>query len=166
MHLTTNQGILICVIVVAFSALSQAIALGVIAAGALRTRKRMRVLAEQVEQEVLPAVRTVRGILEDTSPKVKQVADEMLEVSRTVRRQVDHMDEALTDIVNRTQTQATRVDECMTMVLGGLSRAGGKVQQATGGTSRKVGAVMTGIRVGMEVLRARRKAREASRGKG
>lgn len=161
MHLTTDQAILICVVVVAVSALMQAIAMVVAATGMLRMKKRVQALTDRVEEDVLPAVKTVRDILEDAAPKLKEATDEMLEVSHAVRQQVDHVNEALTDIVDRTHTQANRVDETLTVVLGGISRAGGIVQQATGGTSRKVGAVMTGLRVGMEVLRARRKAREA-----
>lgn len=163
MHLTINEGIFICVVVVAASALMQAIMMTVIALGAAKTRKRVNALTDRVEQDVLPAVRTVRELLEETSPKLKLVTDEMLEVSRTVRRQVDHMDAALTDIVDKTHVQATRMDETLSVVLGGLSRAGGLVQHATGGTSRKVGAVMTGLRVGMEVFKARRKAREQAK---
>ncbi|MCL5263038.1 MAG: hypothetical protein M1568_02075 [Acidobacteria bacterium] len=163
MHLTTDQGILICVIVVAASALMQAIFMMIIAIGSLKTRKRVNELTDRIEDDVLPAVKIVREILVDASPKLKQATEEMLEVSRKVRQQVDHVNEALTDIVDKTHTQANRVDEALTLVLGGLGRAGGIVQQATGGTSRKVGAVMTGLRVGMEVLRARRKAREEAK---
>jgi hypothetical protein len=164
MHLTTDQGILICVVVVAASALMQAIMMTVIAVGAVRTRKRIRALTDRVEQDVLPAVKTVRDILEDAAPKLKEATDEMLEVSRAVRQQVDHVNVALTDIVDRTHTQASRVDETLSMVLGGIGRAGGLLHSATGGTSRKMGAVMTGLRVGMEVFQSRRKAREKARG--
>ena len=164
MHLTTNQGILICVIVVAASALMQAIMMTVIAIGAVRTRKRIHTITDRVEQDVLPAVKTVRDILEDASPKLKQATDEMLEISHAVRQQVDHVNAALTDIVDRTHTQASRVDETLSMVLGGIGRAGGLLHSATGGTSRKLGAVMTGLRVGMDVFQSRRKARDKSRG--
>lgn len=163
MHLTINEGIFICVVVVAASALMQAIMMTVIALGAAKTRKRVHALTDRVEQDVLPAVRTVRDLLEATSPKLKEATVEMLEVSRTVRRQVDHMDAALTDIVDKTHVQANRVDETLSVVLGGLSRAGGIVQVATGGTSRKVSAVLTGLRVGADVLRARRKAKEQAK---
>lgn len=164
MHLTTNQGILICVVVVAASALMQAIMMTLIAVGSMRTRKRIHLLTERVEEDVLPVVKKMRDLLEDTTPKLKQVTDEMLQVSHAVRQQVDHVNAALTDIVDRTHTQASRVDEALSMVLGGIGRASGLVQNATGGTSRKVGAVMTGLRVGMDVLKARRKARDEARG--
>ncbi|MGC8548290.1 MAG: hypothetical protein ACP5M4_01205 [Acidobacteriaceae bacterium] len=164
MHLTTNQGILICVVVVAASALMQAIAMIVAATGMMRMKKRVQALTDRVEEDVLPAVKTVREILEDAAPKLKDATDEMLEVSRAVRRQVDHVNTALTDIVDRTHTQASRVDETLSMVLGGIGRAGGLIHSATGGTSRKMGAVMTGLRVGMEVFQSRRKARDKARG--
>lgn len=164
MHLTTDQGILICVVVVAVSALMQAIAMIVAATGMLRMKRRVQALTDRVEEDVLPAVKTVRDILDDASPKLKEVTDEMLEVSHAVRQQVDHVNTALTDIVDRTHSQAHRVDETMSLVLGGINRAGGIMQVATGGTSRKVGAVMTGLRVGMKVFKARRKARDEARG--
>lgn len=158
MHLTTNQGILICVVVVAASSLMQAIMMIVIAIGAAKARKRVQTIADRVEEDMMPAIKTARGILEDASPKLKQAAYEMLEVSRVVRRQVDHMNETFTDIVDKTHIQANRVDEYLTVVMDGLGRAGDSVQRATGGTSRKMGAVLQGIRVGAAVLRARRPA--------
>lgn len=164
MHLTTNQGILICVVVVAISALMQAITMTVTAIGMMQMKKRVEALTDRVEEDVLPAVKTVRNILDDASPKLKQATDEILEVSRAVRQQVDHVNVALTDIVDRTHTQASRVDETLSMVLGGIGRAGGLLNTAKGGTSRRMGAVMTGLRVGMEVFQSRRKAREKSRG--
>lgn len=165
MHLTSDQGILICVIVVAVSALMQAIMMTVAAVGLLGMKKRIQALADRVEEDVLPAVKTARSIIEDASPKLKLASDEVLEISRAVRQQVDHVNETLTDIVDKTHTQANRVDECLTLVMGGLGRAGGKVQRATDGTSRKLGAVMTGIRVGAEVFRARRKGRQDAQAK-
>lgn len=160
LHLTTNEGILICVVVVAISALMQAIMTTVAALGLLGMKKRIQALTERVEEDVLPAVKTARGIVDEASPKLKLATDEVLEISRAVRLQVDHVNATLTDIVDKTHKQANRVDECITLVMSGLGRASGKVQRATGGTSRKLNAVVTGIRVGTEVFRARRKARQ------
>lgn len=163
--MTTNEGILICVVVVAISALMQAIMTTVIAIGAVRARKRLHSLADRVEADMLPAVKAARGIVEEASPKLKLASDEVLEISRSVRLQVDHVNETLTDIVDKTHKQANRVDDAMTLVLGGLGRAGGKVHRTKDQTSRKLNAVMTGLRVGAEVFRARRKARQDAQGK-
>lgn len=163
--MTTNQGILICVVVVAISAVMQAIMMTVIAVGAMKTRKRVRALVDRVEEDVLPTMKTVRGIVDEASPKLKLATDEVLEISRAVRLQVDHVNETLTDIVDKTQKQANRVDDAMTLVLGGLGRAGGKVHRTKDQTSRKLNAVMTGIRVGAEVFKARRKARQDGQAK-
>lgn len=152
-------------VVVALSALMQAIMMTMLAVGSMRTRKRLQALANRVEEDVLPTMKTVRGILEEASPKLKLASDEVLEISRAVRLQVDHVNETLTDIVDKTHKQATRVDDAMTLVMGGLGRAGGKVHRTKDQTSRKMNAVMTGLRVGAEVFRARRKARQDAQGK-
>ena len=158
--MTTNQGILICVIVVAIAALTQAIMMTMIAVGAAKMRKRIHSLADRLEEDVLPTVKAVRSIVEEASPKLKLASNEVLEISRAVRLQVDHVNATLTDIVDKTHKQANRVDECMSLVMGGLGRAGGKVHRTKSETSRKVNAVMTGLRAGAEVFRARRKARQ------
>ena len=149
----------ICAAIVAASALMQAIFMMVITIGALQTRKRVNALTERIESDVLPAVHSVRGLVEDATPKLKQATDHVLEISRTAREQVDHVNETLTDIVNKTQTQADRVDECLTSTLNVIGRATGSVHRATGGTSRKMNAVLTGFRVGAAVLGSRKKGK-------
>jgi len=163
--LTTNEGILICVVVVAISALIQAIMTTVAALGLLGMKKRVQALIDRVEEDALPAVKSARSIVEEASPKLKLASNEVLEISRAVRLQVDHVNATLTDIVDKTHKQANRVDECMSLVMGGLGRAGGKVHRTKSETSRKVNAVMTGLRVGAEVFRARRKARHEAQAK-
>lgn len=159
MHQTPEMWFFICVIIVAVSALMQAIMVTVIAVVAIKTRNRVHALTERIDDDVMPTVKIVRSLLEETTPKIKLATDHVLDISRTVHLQVEHVSDALNDIVDKTQTHANRVDEALTMVLNGIGKAGGGVQRATDQTSRKMGAVMTGIRVGMEVLRSRRKAR-------
>lgn len=164
MHQTPEMWFFICVIIVAASALMQAIMMTVIAVVAIKTRSRVHALTERIDNDVMPAVKVARDLLEETSPKIKLATDQVLDISRTVRLQVEHVNDALNDIVDKTHAHASRVDEGLTMVLNGIGKAGGGVQRATGETSRKVGAVMTGIRVGMEVLRAKRRTRKSSDG--
>lgn len=155
---------LICMAILAAAALVQIITLLVLATVSLKMRNHVAALMESIEEDVLPTMKIVRNIFEETSPKIKLAADQVLEVSRTVRLQVDHVNETLSDIVNKTHTQATRVDECLTTVLNGLGKASETVQRATGQTSRKMNAVMTGIRVGVETLRSRRKPNSGAPG--
>lgn len=163
--MSTDQGILICVVVVAISAAMQAIMTTIAAFGLLGMKKRVQALTDRVEEEVMPAVKAARGIVEEASPKLKLASDEVLEITRAVRLQVDHVNATLTDIVDKTHKQANRVDDAMTLVMGGLGRAGGKVHRTKDQTSRKVNAVLTGLRVGAEVFRARRKARQDAQAK-
>lgn len=149
----------ICAAIVAASALMQAIFMMVIAIGAMKTRKRIDALTERIENDVMPAVQSVRGLVEDATPKLKQATDHVLEISRTAREQVDHVSETLSDIVDKTHTQANRVDECLTTTLDVVGRATGSVHRATGGTSRKMNAILTGIRVGVAVLGSRKKGK-------
>ena len=159
MHQTPDIWFLICVVIVAISALMQAIMMTVIALGAAKTRKHLQSLTERVETDVMPTVKIARSLLEETSPKIRLATDHVLDISRTVRLQVDHVSDAVNDIVDKTHTQVNRVDETMTMVMNGIGIAGGGVRRASGQTSRTMAAVMLGIRVGIQVLRARRKAR-------
>ncbi len=163
MHPTLETWFFICAIIVAVSALMLALMLVIVAVMAMRTRKRLNALTERIEDDVLPTVKTVRALVEDTSPKVKLATDQMLEVSRTLRTQAMHVSDTLTDIVDKTHKQANRVDDALTLVMGGLGRAGGSVHRATGGSSRKMSAALTGLRVGMEVLRAGRKGKGAEK---
>lgn len=159
LHQSPEMWFFLCAVIVAASALMQALMLILVGMGVMRMRKRMQSLADRIEEEVLPTVKTARGILEETSPKVKLATDQLLEVSRTVRTQTAHINETLTDIVDKTHKQANRVDECLTTVLDGIGKAGDTVQRTTGRTSRKLSAAMTGIRVGMDVLLSRRETK-------
>lgn len=158
---TQELWFLICLAIIAAAALVQIITLIMVATDAMKMRRHVKTLTERIEEDVMPTVKIVRSVLEEASPKIKLATDQVLEVSRTVRLQVDHINEALNDIVDKTHTQANRVDDCMTAVFNGIGKAGEAAQRTTGKTSRKMSAVAAGIRVGVEALRSRRKPKEA-----
>lgn len=152
---------LITTVVLTLATLMQAAALCVLAGIALKARKEAMQMKSRMEREIMPFVNDTKAMIEEAAPKLKLVTDHLLDITSTTRLQVRHVNETVNDVVDRTHAQAKRVDQIVTGTLDGVQRATDTVQQAVGLSARQIAGVISGIRVGFEVLRGRRRAARA-----
>jgi hypothetical protein len=59
----------------------------------------------------------------------------------------------LNDVLQRAAVQVDRVDEMVTGTLGSVAHATAMLQKAVSGPARQVGALLSGLRAGFDVLR-------------
>jgi len=158
---------IIFTIVTAIGVLMQAfVLLGMLLAlkGAL---KKVDEIVTKAEEHVVPVLQSTKDLLQDISPKVKvatqnlvdvsltakEVSQNAKEVSNTVRAESAQMAVALNDVLARAAVQVDRVDEMVTGTLASVAHATGTLQKVVSGPVRQIGALLSGLRAGFDVLR-------------
>jgi methyl-accepting chemotaxis protein len=109
-------------------------------------------LVEDAREHVLPTLATSRSLIDDLSPKIKVMATNFTEVSHTIRHQTEHINTAVTDVVDRTHKQAQRVDGMVTGTMDGITNATASIQEGISMPVRKVNAFLNGVRAALDVL--------------
>lgn len=112
-------------------------------------------VSKLAEEHVIPTLGAARHLLEDVSPKLKVAADNVVETTRMLRQQSVHVNETVDDLLKKTEAQAERVDEIMTGTLNSVVHATATLQRAVSAPVRQVGALLNGLRAGLDVLRSR-----------
>lgn len=120
-----------------------------------KAMSRVDEITKEAREHALPALATARHLLEEISPKVKVAAQNMLEVSHTLRNESTHVSGAVDELLKKAEVQVDRVDEMVTGTLNSIAYATSTVQKAVASPVRQVGAVLSGLRAGFEVLRSK-----------
>ena len=122
--------------------------------------KRVNEVTSRAEEIAVPVFESTRDLLKDISPKVKVAAHNLMEVSQTakevsntVRAESTQMAVALNGVLQRASVQVDRVDEMVTGTLSSVAHATATLQKAVSGPARQVGALLSGLRAGFDVLR-------------
>ena len=122
---TLNGRILACFLaVVALTMVVLAIALVVLAARSVKAIRGLVETVDELKQKALPLIdsaaalsQSAETLLRENAPKVKAIADNLVETSDLVRGTAQHFDRTLADANLRTQRQVARVDGMMTAAL-------------------------------------------------
>jgi methyl-accepting chemotaxis protein len=127
---------------------------------ALRARKRVNQLLVQYETSVAPhigpMVASVHSLVDDLSPKLKHIAGNIVELTDIVRGEAQHITVSVSDVVERTHQQATRVDHMVSSTLNGIGHASAVVQEGIAAPIRHLSGVLDGLRAGLGSLRRKR----------
>ena len=109
---------------VALAMLVQATALIVLAAKSVKAIKGLAETVDELKQKALPLIdsateisRSAQFLVTEAAPKVRAIADNLLETSDLVRGTAQHFEETLADANLRTQRQVARVDGMVTAAL-------------------------------------------------
>jgi len=125
------------------------------------TRKmgqRMEALSKRVEEQVLPLVEKVRGLVDESAPKIQTVITNLTETSELVRTQAGQIDEAVTEIVGIARAQAERADLLATRTMQRVDLTAEKLQHTVNAPVRRLSALMEGVTAGFSALVGGRKA--------
>jgi methyl-accepting chemotaxis protein len=160
MHDSLSGVLLALTIVIGVGVLAFIAVLVALAVVGLRARKRVNQLLVQYETSVAPhigpMVSSVRSLVEDLSPKLKHITQNVVEVSDVVRGEAQHITVSVSDVVERTHQQATRVDHIVSSTLDGLGHATAAVQEGIAAPIRHLSGVLDGLRAGLGSLRRKR----------
>lgn len=115
-------------------------------------------VSKLAQEHVIPALAAARHLVEEVSPKLKAAADNVVQASQTLRTQSQHVNTTLDDLLNKAEGQAERVDEMVTATLNSIAHATSTMQRVVSTPVRQVGAVLSGLRAGLDVLRQKERA--------
>jgi hypothetical protein len=144
----------------------------------LKAAKAMKDLsdtAQEFKTKLLPLIDSAmevskagKVLIHETTPKVKIIADNLvqtsnalLETSNSVRASAQQFDKTITDVNQRAQRQAARVDAIVTAALTTTVEVAETVQQGVRVPLQKISGIASDLRYGLEGLLAKVKAMAA-----
>jgi Mg2+/Co2+ transporter CorB len=142
---------------VAIAMVVQAIAVIVLALGAVKARKRALEIAEEVRTKVMPILDTTQSVLHDAGPKVKIITENLVETSHVVRSKAQEFDATASELNMKARVQAARVDGMVTSVLNTTAEISETLQRAVKVPVREFTGLVNGFKAGVDVLVGRAK---------
>jgi hypothetical protein len=153
--------IAIFVIVAAVAIVVQAAILTALFLQMRRTMERVDQLTGDLQSRVGPILTRVQLLLDDTQPKISELVADAAHVVYLARGQAQKMDRIFTDASDRLRGQLVHADRILTGALETVEEAGTQFRRSFWRPVQKVSAVVTGIKVGLDLLRSGRGRRSA-----
>jgi uncharacterized protein YoxC len=121
---SADSKLVVILALIALSMVSQAAAMVFIAIRSTETVKNLTATVDELKERALPLLASVteltartNALVQDASPKVTRITDNLLEASEVVRTTAYKVDTTVTDVNLRTQRQVARVDGMVTSTL-------------------------------------------------
>jgi hypothetical protein len=121
-----------------------------------KTNRKVDGLVTDLHTRVGPILTRAQILLDDTQPKISNMVADAAHIVYLTRGQAQKMDRVLTDATDRLRGQLNHVDRILTATLETVEDAGSHFRQSVWAPMRKASALLQGIKVGLDLLRARR----------
>src|SRR5216110_2757584 len=125
-----------------------------------RTTENMNRLVGELHSRVGPILTRVQILLDDTHPKISSMVNDASHIVYLARGQAQKIDRVFTDAADRLRGQLVQVDRILTGTLEAVEDAGAKIKHSFWQPVRKASALVQGIKVGLDILRSRRRRRQ------
>jgi len=125
-----------------------------------RTMERMERFTSELESRLSPILARVQILLEDTQPKISEMVADAAHVVYLARAQAQKVDRVFTEASDRLRGQLVRADRILTGALETVEDAGSKFSHNVWKPMQRVSAIVQGIKVGIDLLRSRRRRPE------
>lgn len=136
--------------------------IGIAGLMALKYVKKIDGVVDLVQLKVMPMVDQAQALVNDLTPKVKNMVESAEEMTFTIRAKVDelsstidHINRTVLDVNARTHAKVERVDGMVGDALNTLHDVSHAVQNGIKVPVRQVAGVIAGIRAGVETLAGR-----------
>ncbi|MGA3227326.1 MAG: hypothetical protein ABSC65_26405 [Acidobacteriaceae bacterium] len=150
---STQTLLVIFIAVAAVSILMQAGFTVAIFLGARKAQKKLMDLADDVRLHALPAIMSSREVIQDISPKLKSITENLNATTATFRSRADQVGVLVGDVTGKAQAQASRVDGMVKGTLDQLTFAVQAIEHGVAVPVRQVNGIINGLRAGVEVMR-------------
>ena len=121
--------------------------------GARKTQKKLMALADDVRLHALPVIMSSREMIQDMTPKIKPITENLAATSATLRSKTDQVGGLVGDVTEKAQAQASRVDGMVKGTLDQLTFAVHAIEHGIAAPVRHVNGILNGIRAGVDVMR-------------
>jgi hypothetical protein len=128
-----------------------------------KTTESINRMVSDLHTRMGPILTRTQMMLDDTQPKIAQLVEDTSHMVYLARVQAQKMDRVFTEASDRLRGQLVRADRILTGTLEAVEDAGTQVRRSFLGPVQKVSAVVQGIKIGLDVLRSRRR-HESERG--
>lgn len=116
---------------------------------------RLNDVSKLAQEHAIPTLAAARHLVEEVSPKLKVAAENVLAASQTLRTESQTVTASLDNLLKKAEGQAAHIDEMVTATLNSIEHASSTMQRVVSTPVRQVGAVLSGLRAGLGVLRHR-----------
>jgi hypothetical protein len=124
------------------------------------TNKRFNTFLAEMQTRVGPILTRAQILLEDAQPRISNMVADAAQIVYLARGQAQKMDRVLTDASDRLRGQLNHVDRILTGALEAVEDAGTQFRSKVWGPMHKASALIQGIKVGLDILRARRRGND------
>jgi len=121
-----------------------------------RTMKQVEDSVTDLNRKVGPILTRVQILLDDTQPKISTMVSDAAHIVYLARGQAQKVDRVFTDATDRLRGQLVRADRILTGTLEAVEEAGSQFKHSFWRPMQKASALVQGIKVGIDLLRARR----------
>jgi hypothetical protein len=130
-----------------------------------KTSARMEALAIEVKTKTLPTIETAQSLLVELRPKIESIAENVSHSTTVVRAQMERLDAALSDVIDRSRLQVIRADEIITRTMDKVEETTDIVHRTVVSPLRQASGLIQGLTAGLEYFVGRRR-RHAGDGMG
>ena len=95
------------------------------------------------------------GLVNEFTPKVRSITDDVVEISHTVRAQVTDIDSTLSHVTASARSQADRVNGMVSSTLNTTSNVAQSLENGIRAPFREVSGLLAGFKAGLDVLSGR-----------
>lgn len=122
-----------------------------------RTTESINRMVTDLHSRMGPILTRTQILLDDTQPRIAHLVEDASHIVYLARVQAQKMDRILTEASDRLRGQLVHADRILAGALEAVEDAGTQVRRSFLGPVQKVSAVVHGIKVGLDVLRSRRR---------
>ncbi|MGB7437080.1 MAG: hypothetical protein WBR26_06485 [Candidatus Acidiferrum sp.] len=127
-----------------------------------KTTESINRMIDDLHSRLGPILTRTQIMLDDAQPKLTNLIDDASHVVYLARTQAQKLDKVFTEASDRLRGQLVRADRIVTGTLEAVEDAGTQVRRNFLGPVQKASALVHGIKIGLDFLRARRGKGESS----
>jgi len=129
-----------------------------------RTTDNVNRLVSELQSRMGPILTRVQILLDDTQPKISAMVNDASHMVYLARGQAQKVDRVFTEAADRLRGQLMHADRILTGALEAVEEAGSQVKHSFWLPVQKASALLQGIKVGLDLLRSRRRGSDRRRG--
>jgi hypothetical protein len=140
-------------------AISLVVQVSILTALFFTTRRTMQKLDKTVSDlnaKAGPILTRVQILLDDTQPRISTMVSDASHIVYLARGQAQKMDRVLTEAADRFRGQIVQLDRILSGTMEAVEDAGAQFKQSFWRPMQKASALLQGIKIGLDLLRARR----------
>ena len=128
-----------------------------------RTTENVNRLVGEMQSRMGPILTRVQILLDDTQPKISSMVNDASHMVYLARGQVQKVDRVFTEAADRLRSQLIHMDHILTGALEAVEDAGSQVKHSFWMPIQKASALLQGIKVGLDLLRSRKRGTDRRR---